>query len=106
MASSPDDIRESETFDELRWLMKPPRAGEVMVKIGETTDLTPEIKNAIEDLMEKLQETKKTLFYAEAAPIKCRDLDACEGTYSCRLDKCIFFVKTPCASFINCKIEE
>jgi len=102
MASGQDETRESETFEELRWLMKPPRAGEVMIKIGETTDLTPEIKNAIEDLMEKLQETKKVLFAANA-PLDCKDLDACSPVYWCRLRDCDLN-KYPCVSYVHCKI--
>ena len=54
MASQP------EPPDDLRWLLQPPQPGQIHlhVAVGEGTQLSPELQEALEQLLRTLQETE------------------------------------------------
>jgi hypothetical protein len=86
-----------EPQDDVRWLLEPPAPGEIHfhLDIGDTTDLTPEARAAIERLMAALSPDTDVAGYLMAKPCQpkrvecfvretCRNYSGC-SPYQCRI---------------------
>jgi hypothetical protein len=91
---------------DLQWLLSPPAPGEVQihVAIGEGTELTPEIQQALERLVGAIhgQDVTGHLFADSCLP-KCGDLSDC-GHYNCDLHNCRPLGQQPCRVRMICRI--
>lgn len=95
MPEDPDAASES------GWLLGPPAAGEMHVRIGvgEDVELSPEARSALETLMHRLQADEVIGF----APT-CGGLSGC-GDFSCgKLGNCRPLRSEPCRQNITCKV--
>ena len=79
---------QSEPPEDLRWLLEPPAPGEVHlhVAVGEGAQLTPELQEALEQLLSRLHETEF------------------EVSSYCRLITCDSLATQPCWWRGTCKI--
>jgi hypothetical protein len=98
---------ESENGGDLRWLLSPPAPGETRIHlaVGEGTELTPALREAIERLIDAFngQDVQGHLLATTCFP-KCGDLADC-GTFSCKpLHNCGPLSQQPCAAYMDCAI--
>jgi hypothetical protein len=84
---------------EPRWLLKPqPREAYVHVGVGEGAELTPELREALEALVDALHQ-EEVAGYAKPRP--CPELEICSP-----LGRCLPHTSAPCASFTTCRIAD
>jgi hypothetical protein len=103
MASEPAERPDAQ------WLLSPPGPGEVQIHlaVGEGTQLTPEIRQALERLVSALHGQDVTGYaWANSCYPKCPDLAGCERVYCGSLHNCRPLDKAPCVANVSCKIAE
>jgi hypothetical protein len=91
--------------DRWKWLLKPPGEQEVQVRIaiGPGIEVTPEIRDALEQLLSALQDSEVE-GYRKCNP-KCPSLNDCTDYGCARLYNCTPLVATPlCAVDMQCFI--
>jgi hypothetical protein len=91
--------------DEPRWLLEPPSAGQVHIRVavGEGVELTPEVREALEQLARALGEDDVQGFLLSAFACDA----VCEGLVNCvPRDKCNPQYYGPCAWLISCRVED
>jgi hypothetical protein len=83
------------------WILEPPGEGEVQLHIalGDGIELTPEIRAAIDNLVESLQQVD-VAGYAKCNP-KCPSLAGC-SQYGCsKLYGCKPLISSDCLAFVE-----
>jgi hypothetical protein len=97
---------EGERSEALRWLLQPPGPGEIhfYVDVGQDTTLTPEVRQALNDLL-------RTMEGQDVAGFRLRVSDSCTGYYSgpCfSLAACPDYTQDPCAAYhcqpLTCRV--
>lgn len=93
---------EREPTEEMRWLLEPPAPGTInlYIAVGEGTELTPEVREAVENLMRALQEAE-----VRGQEMGGRPTRAGECGWNCViLGRCAPEYTTPCANKDVCHI--
>lgn len=96
---------ESTDAEGLRWLLEPPAAGELHlhVAVGEGTELTPQLRAALEQLMSTLQQADVQGYMATCSP-RCPMLQECTN-FSCDgYHNCKSLTNFPCLADVHCRI--
>ncbi len=90
---------EAETNND--WLLQPPRPGEVHihVAVGEEIEVSPEVRERIEELMASLVQSEVSGF-----AVKCPMFDNCHG-YSCNLATCVP-LSNNCVADFTCRVAD
>jgi hypothetical protein len=95
----------AESSGESVWVLKPPGPGEVHlhIAVGDGVEMTGEVRQAIERLLDALQQEEVQGFRKGGAP-KCPELADCTG-YWCRpQNNCTSLSSEPCAIHMQCII--
>jgi hypothetical protein len=96
---------ESGGEERIQWLLEPPAPGTLHldIAVGEGTELTPEIRAALDNLISALSHTD-VAGYSDTCYPKCLDLADCTN-YGCRrLNNCNPLVSSPCVAEVTCYI--
>ena len=88
-----------------RWLLEPPVAGEVQLRIavGEGTQLSPQLRAAIDQLVAALYEDEVTGYATTCYP-QCPALTKCPDYICIEHNNCSVLSRGPCLVFQNCQI--
>lgn len=97
---------------ESAWLLEPPRPGEVRlhVAIGDDTQLSPEVRSALEALVGQVHEAEVEGFGVKAPPgcstLSCPEYGMCSDFSCWPLGKCGILWKSPCKVHTGCSIAD
>lgn len=88
-----------------RWLLQPPAAGELQihVAVGERTELTPRLREALEALVSMLLQAEVQGYAAPCSPL-CPMLQECPRFNCDGYHNCKFLSSYPCLADVRCQI--
>src|SRR5438045_1590585 len=106
-----DMTEQTDSSNDLRWLIEPPESGEVRIYIatGEGMEVTAEVREAIERLLSLTQGSAETEGYVGQLPttMSCLpDLTCTTLSGGCSpRDRCVKLTQHPCAAEVSCVIK-
>jgi len=92
--------------NESEWLLQPPGPNEIQfqIAVGDGVEVSDDVRQALEDLMSKLQFDDVEGFGISCEP-RCRTLANC-GTKTCKpLNNCTELTVKPCLADMRCIIQ-